>query len=148
MFDKIDINQMKIFGVVLVVLLCVDLPMILIINNKIYSDLLSDINKGDSVPIFNKIIYGLCAYLLVAFGIYYFCLNQSYLHVVLFAAVVFGVYDFTNLSIIANYNFKAASIDIGWGILCTLIVTIITSIISPMVISSAHPEIVTTTEVH
>ncbi len=75
-------------------------------------------------------------YIFIAIGILYFVLpkaNGNYLHALLwgflFGAVTYGIYDFTNYSILANWPLRITLIDFIWGItLCgitSLVVTLI-----------------------
>lgn len=130
------LNQIKVFGVVLVVLLAIDIPWIFF--NPSYKTLSEKINGSNSVSTMNKILYASVVYILLAVGIQYFCVNQnSYLNAVVLGLVVYGVYNFTNLSFIANYDVKTGSIDTVWGMALFLIVTAISLIISRMIISVA-----------
>jgi uncharacterized membrane protein len=68
-------------------------------------------------------------YLFIAGGIVLFVLprvNGNYLMALvwgaLFGAVTYGVYDFTNFSILNNWPFKITLVDFIWGItLCALV---------------------------
>jgi uncharacterized membrane protein len=70
----------------------------------------------------------LLVYFAISFGICFFVLNKagnSYLHGALcgalFGAVVYGVYDFTNFAVLANWPFYLSLIDLVWGmVLCGL----------------------------
>jgi len=124
-------NELKIFGIVLGVLLAIDLPMILFFNSQRYTTLFKNINGTNTINTLNIVLYSAACYILLAFGIYYFGLKQnSYMNAIIFGIVVFGVYDFTNLATIANYDFGTAIMDVGWGTILSLIVTIISSILS------------------
>ena len=125
------INEIKVFGIVLAVLLAVDLPMILYINSQRYTNLFKKINGANEVSTFNMVLYSVICYSILAYGIYYFGLKQnSYLNGLILGLVVFGVYDFTNLATIANYDLNTAIMDVGWGTILCLIVTIISTIIA------------------
>lgn len=63
-------------------------------------------------------------YIAIATGIIYFVLpraHQEPMHALfwgmLFGAVTYGIYDFTNFSILANWPFKITVIDFIWGII-------------------------------
>ena len=77
-------------------------------------------------PVFN-IWFGLVAWLLLTFGIYYFVIpkSESYgdalLNGSIFGLVVYGAYDFTNLAIL-NWSLLASVVDIFWGgVLCAVV---------------------------
>lgn len=73
-------------------------------------------------------------YLFIAIGILYFVLpkaNGNYLTALIagaiFGAVTYGIYDFTNHAILANWPLKMTIIDFIWGItLCSLSSMIVT----------------------
>lgn len=125
------INEMKVFGIVLAVLVIIDLPMIMFINKKKYEDLFKGINGDASVSSLNKYLYGTLSYFVLALGIYFFCVKQkSYLNAVILGLVVFGVYDFTNLASIAKADVGTGFMDIGWGMTLCLLVTVIGSLLA------------------
>ena len=75
-----------------------------------------------------SIWYGLCAWALIAFGIHFFVLRNSFtakdalIHGALFGFVLYGVYDFTNLATISTWTTEFAFSDIIWGsILCATV---------------------------
>lgn len=67
-------------------------------------------------------------YVFIALGIVYFVLpkaNGDYLRALVsgavFGAVTYGIYDFTNYAILANWPYKITIIDFCWGVvLCSL----------------------------
>lgn len=115
------------FFIVLVVYLVLDLPMILLINKDMYKNLFESINNGAIVDSTNIIIGGIVAYLLLAYGLYIFAIkNKSIFNGALFGLVVYGVYNFTNLAVIAKYDLIPSVIDTVWGtILCSMITYIV-----------------------
>ena len=115
------------FFIVLVVYLVLDLPMILLINKDMYKKLFESINNGAIVDSTNIIIGGIVAYLLLAYGLYIFAIkNKSIFNGALFGLVVYGVYNFTNLAVIAKYGLIPSVIDTVWGtILCSMITYIV-----------------------
>jgi uncharacterized membrane protein len=70
----------------------------------------------------------LIVYIAISLGIYFFVLDKagnSYLYALLwgafFGAVVYGIYDFTNFAVLANWPFHLVLIDLVWGmVLCGL----------------------------
>ena len=115
------------FFIVLVVYLVLDLPMILLINKDMYKNLFESINNGAIVDTTNIIIGGIVAYLLLAYGLYIFAIkNKSIFNGALFGLVVYGVYNFTNLAVIAKYGLIPSIIDTVWGsILCSMITSVV-----------------------
>ena len=118
---------MEEFFIVLVVFLVLDLPMITFINKDMYKNLFDNINNGSIVDTSNMIIGGIVAYLLLAYGLYIFAIkNKSIFNGALFGLVVYGVYNFTNLAVIAKYGLIQSVIDTVWGtILCSMITYIV-----------------------
>jgi len=115
------------FFIVLVVFLVLDLPMITLINKDMYKNLFASINNGEIVDSSNIIIGAIVAYLLLAYGLYIFAIkNKSIFNGALFGLVVYGVYNFTNLAVIAKYGLTQSIIDTVWGtILCSMITYIV-----------------------
>lgn len=115
------------FFIVLVVFLVLDLPMITFINKEMYKNLFDNINNGSYVDTSNMIIGAIVAYLLLAYGLYIFAIkNKSIFNGALFGLVVYGVYNFTNLAVIAKYGLIQSVIDTTWGtILCSMITYIV-----------------------
>jgi uncharacterized membrane protein len=115
------------FFIVLVVFLVLDLPMITLINKDMYKNLFASINNGEFVDSSNIIIGAIVAYLLLAYGLYIFAIkNKSIFNGALFGLVVYGVYNFTNLAVIAKYGLTQSIIDTVWGtILCSMITYIV-----------------------
>ena len=115
------------FFIVLVVFLVLDLPMITYINKDMYKKLFDNINNGATADSTNIIIGAIVAYLLLAYGLYIFAIkNKSIFNGALFGLVVYGVYNFTNLAVIAKYGLIQSIIDTVWGtILCSMITYIV-----------------------
>ena len=112
--------------IVLVVYLVLDLPMILSINKDMYKNLFDNINDGAIVELSNIIIGGIVAYLLLAYGLYNFAIvEKSVYKGALFGLVVYGVYNFTNLAVIAKYGLTQSIIDTVWGSFVSLTTTLI-----------------------
>ena len=112
--------------IVLVVYLVLDLPMILSINKDMYKNLFDNINDGAIVELSNIIIGGIVAYLLLAYGLYNFAIvEKSVYKGALFGFVVYGVYNFTNLAVIAKYGLTQSIIDTVWGSFVSLTTTLI-----------------------
>ena len=128
MFSMISgsaLNEIKIFGIVLTVFLILDVPMVFFINNKMYADQFLKIN-GTSYSGMYVIIFAILSYLTLALGIYYFAVKQnSYLNAAILGFVIYGVYNFTNLAVLKQYEFKTGAIDIAWGTTLCLLVTAI-----------------------
>lgn len=127
-------NQLKIFGLVLFVFLLVDLPMLLLINKKMYTDQFAKL--GESPKGYIVYVYAALCYVIMAIGLQYFAVSQnSLLNAVVLGFVVHGIYNTTNLSTLNNYEIKTAAIDTAWGTALYAIVYLIVSLLSYMLIS-------------
>ncbi len=113
------------FIVILVLLLIIDIPMITIINKKMYSDAFFKINNGNISTGSIGIISAIICYLLLTFGIYYFIVspeinnitsyNKTFIKGLLLGLLVYGVYNTTNKSTINKYSTLVTIIDTIWG---------------------------------
>ena len=113
------------FIIIKVLLLIIDIPMITIINKKMYMDAFYKINNGNiSTGLSGKISAIIC-YLLLSFGIYYFIVspeinnsknyNKIFIKGLLLGLLVYGVYNTTNKSTINKYSTLVTFIDTMWG---------------------------------
>ena len=71
---------------------------------------------------------GLIAWLLIAVGVFVFAINpsstfsQAMLYGALLGFIIYGVYDFTNLSFLVNYPKLFIVVDVIWGsVVCSMI---------------------------
>jgi len=99
---------------ILIILLILDIPMISYVNNKMYFSMFNKINNGQVMTINNnKIISAIIAYLLLAFGLYYFIKNKN--DAFILGIIIYGVYNTTNYFTINNYSMEVAIKDTLWG---------------------------------
>tara|TARA_B110001469_G_C9343781_1_gene181929 strand:- start:155 stop:514 length:360 start_codon:yes stop_codon:yes gene_type:complete len=65
------------------------------------------------------------AYLFIIFQVYYFIIipKSSLLFAFLLGTTTYGIYEFTNYSVIKNWNILVASIDTLWGGILYLLTT-------------------------
>ena len=130
------LDQLKIFGLVLFVFLLVDLPMILFVNKKMYTDQYSKL--GESPKGFIVYVYAALCYVIMAISLQYFAVNQhSFLNAIVLGFAIHGIYNTTNLATLNNYEIKTAAIDTAWGTVLYGIVYLIVSLLSYMLISPA-----------
>jgi uncharacterized membrane protein len=56
-------------------------------------------------------------YIILVFGLYYFIIKQrkSVMDAALLGFVIYGVYEFTNKSIIKDWTYFTAVLDVTWG---------------------------------
>jgi len=122
--------MLKVYILILVLFLVIDLPVILWLNKDMYSNMLNKINGNTIGNTTNMIIGGIIAYLLLALAIYYFIVMPAietskdnplidYYNIILkgciLGLVIYGVYDGTNLATINNFGMKEAVADMIWG---------------------------------
>lgn len=122
------------FFVTIVTVFILDMIWLGFLAKQIYTDnigMLLRKSAGMMTPIWPAAVV---VYICIAIGIMYFVLpkaNGNYLQAlvagVLFGAVTYGIYDFTNYSILANWPYKITIIDFIWGmVLCGLSSVIVT----------------------
>ena len=123
------------FIVILVLFLLIDIPMITLINKKMYMDSFDKINGAEMNTGKQGIMGAISAYLLLALAIYYFILEdtkidtKSYRDVFIkgfiLGLVIYGVYNTTNLATINNYSIKVSIVDTIWGSFLTGLISIL-----------------------
>jgi len=76
-------------------------------------------------------ITAIITYLLLAFSLYYFIIlpKKSYLDAFLLGLVIFGIYDFSNLTIFEKYNLNLGLIDTIYGATIFTLITFIINLI-------------------
>lgn len=115
---------LKQFLIVLVLLLLFDGIMLGIILKSTWNKTISSLQQSLFIP---RLQYGVIAYLLLTLGVYYFLIksNRSVLDGFLLGLFVYGVFDFTNLTLFTRYPLSVALIDTLWGgVLFAMIVAI------------------------
>jgi uncharacterized membrane protein len=103
-------------------LIGIDLVWITLIVNKMYQEALFDILRTN--PIIWSAVF---AWILIPLGIVLFTvpksknIKQSLLYGALYGLILYGVYDFTNYSILGPYTLTITLADILWGtFLCSI----------------------------
>jgi uncharacterized membrane protein len=103
------------------ILITLDVMWILLFMRKKYATQIQNIQASRMKPNF---IAGLLAYALMIIGLCAFVLpkiakdsvlKSSIFHGGLFGLVVYGIFDFTNMSILQKWDIPLALIDITWG---------------------------------
>ena len=111
------VTEIKLFFVVLLIYVILDLSMKLVIPTPYKDAYVSNLTKingdGNPWPVGVKLWgYLTLGYLLGAFGIYYFCVKQNnYLNALFFGIIVYGIYNSANVATITNYDMKLAAFD-------------------------------------
>jgi uncharacterized membrane protein len=119
---------LKLFVSSLLCLFVLDMLWLGVIANQLYNDQIGSLLRKSGESMAPNWPAAAVVYLAIAIGILFFVLPRAegnYLHALLwgalFGAVIYGVYDFTNFSILANWPLKITLIDFVWGIvLCSL----------------------------
>ena len=116
------------FIVILCLFLVIDLPVILYFNKAMYQEQFKRINNGDINSGVHIWISGAIAYLLLAFGIYFFIVkqelindNQDYKNIFIkglsLGLIIYGIYNGTNKATINEWGTKESIVDTVWGTL-------------------------------
>ena len=115
------------FIVVLLVITIIDIPVITQLMKPSWKKMIENIQM---TPFRVKVYPIIIPYILMAFGIVRFVLpNVSEIHVLrdsfiyggVLGLIIYGIFDFTNYSLISKYDINLSIIDILWGcILFTL----------------------------
>lgn len=104
-----------------IILITLDVVWILLFMSKKYATQIRNIQKSRMQPNF---LAGLLAYALMIIGLCAFvlpkvdkesALKKSISYGGLFGLVVYGIFDFTNMSILKKWDRQLAVIDIMWG---------------------------------
>lgn len=131
-------NTLKCIGIIIVVIMVIDLPMILKINKEMYSKNFDDINGLQPSNSWRQIISGIICYLFLGIGIYYFVMDSgskdmSYLELAkrsaIFGLITYGIYNTTTLVTINQYKLETAAVDTVWGICLMILTTFISKFI-------------------
>lgn len=126
-------NRVLVYIIILVYYLLFDGLMIMLYMGKTFKDMVRKIQNGEEMK--PKIIPAILAFVVLAFGIYYFIIDKvrdnniimdSAKLAIPFGFVIYAVYDFTNLATLNKYSVKTAIIDIMWGSFLAFLVTVAT----------------------
>lgn len=114
-------NFTKIFSISLIVIAIIDIPVISQIMSPMWKKMIFKIQQ--SPMILNK-KYALVAYVLLATALSIFSipnirnthiLSDSIYYGGILGLVIYGIFDFTNLAILQNYNLRVGIVDTFWG---------------------------------
>lgn len=122
-------NTTQVFLIVCLLYLIIDIPWIGFVVNKVYQDLVRSIQLEDlSLKFFSAFL----TYLLMSFGLTYLTMRtarsgkEAAINGAIFGLVMYGVFDFTNMSIFKKWGFKVSIIDIIWGTFLSATVAFLT----------------------
>lgn len=113
-----NVSKNRDFFKILCILLLIDIPVITYFNSEMYFSMFKKINNNQDMIIDKtKIISGIIAYLLLAFGLYYFIVNKNLTKndAFILGIIIYGVYNTTNYFTINNYLIDVAIKDTLWG---------------------------------
>lgn len=121
-------NKLWTFLTLFLIVLIIDVPVISFVFRKLWETSIKTIQGTDMII---KPGYAFITYLLIPLGILLFVyplidktnwIQTSLLYGFLFGIIVYGVFDFTNLTILDKYPLNVAVIDTLWGgVLCALV---------------------------
>ena len=116
---------MNTFIISSVLLVVIDVVYLYFIGKSVFDKAVFAIQKS---PIVAKMPPAIFTYVLMAFILNYFIIsvNKSPFDAFILGFCTYGIFDFTNLAIFKNYNFKTAIIDTLWGAILFFVVTFIT----------------------
>lgn len=129
--------SVKIFLLSLLFMIILDMIWLGVVARNLYMQQIGLLmRKANGVPALNWSV-AFIVYLLLMFGIFTFVLpkaNGNLFHAVLwgglFGAIIYGIYDFTNLATLANWPLTISIIDLIWGIfLCAATSVIATKLL-------------------
>lgn len=129
---------LKIFITTFFVSLIIDYLWVGLLMHKFYDTELGSIGRRLNGALSAHIPSVLFVYILLAVGITFFVIpmttDASLLQTAgigaLFGLVLYGVYDFTNYGVLANYSLKLLVVDVLWGtFLCGTVTFIVSSVV-------------------
>lgn len=117
--------DIKVILAIIIILLILDLLWIKFIVGNIWKKNVETVQK-DSMKV--NSLFAILSYIIIIFGLIYFVqryinvdnyIRQSLINGFLFGAVLYAVFNFTNLALFKNYNTTTGFIDTMWGgVLC------------------------------
>lgn len=117
-------RAVKIFAIILPVLLALDLAWLGVIMKNFYSEQLGDLARRQGSSLAPRWGAAILVYALIPAGLVLFVrpmleTNASYWKAfawgALYAFVVYGVYDLTNLAVLDRWTLRLTVADIAWG---------------------------------
>ena len=125
------IEQLKIFLVLFILVILIDIPVINFLFKNRWEKTIKNI-QGSTLNI--NVIYAFITYILIPLGLLIFVypkidnnnwLQSCIIYGFLWGFISYGIFDFTNLSLISKYPIDLAIIDTIWGgILCATVLVI------------------------
>jgi uncharacterized membrane protein len=134
--DDDSMQMAKLFFSTMIVFFLIDMMWLGFIAKNTYSEHIGSLLRKSGDMMTPNWYAAVIVYAILALGVMLFVLtrtNGNYLQAIiwgaLFGFVIYGVYDFTNYSILANWSLKITLIDLVWGtFLCSTVSVIATYI--------------------
>ena len=128
--------EIKYLLVILGLFLIIDIPMISIINGKMYYEQFKRINREEIKIGHHTYLSAIFAYLLLTIGIYNFIVKPEikkdkidylsiFINGMILGLVIYGIYNGTNMATINEWGMKEFIIDTTWGTLLSGILSIL-----------------------
>lgn len=97
-----------------IIIFIIDILFITYVFSHQYKPLIKSVQKSTMEV---NYISALMTYLIMIFGLYYFIIKdrRSILDAVILGMFVYGVFAWTNYSLLKNWSFRVAVIDTVWG---------------------------------
>jgi uncharacterized membrane protein len=118
-----DTKKIKTYFITLAIVLILDFIWLFLIMKSFYDNQLSNFLRPENIPIWSAIF----AWALIPLGIVLFVdklaknNKQIIIYGALYGFILYGLYDFTNYAILANWPLQMVIVDVLWGIiLCSL----------------------------
>jgi len=116
---------MNTFIISAILLVAIDAVYLYFIGKPVFEKAVFAIQKTKLVA---KMPPAVFTYVLMAVTLNYFIIsvNKSPFDAFILGFCTYGIFDFTNLAIFKNYNFKTAIIDTLWGSILFFVTTLLT----------------------
>ncbi len=114
-------HDLKLFLFALITYLILDYFWLSIMKSFYVGEMVGSIRKKF------RLFPGFLVYILLSIGLVLFVLpkeNAVWLSA-LYGFIVYGIYNFTNLSLLNNWTIRLTAVDIAWGIVLNMLVTVI-----------------------
>ena len=130
---KSFLEHAKIITILAIILLSIDLIWINWIAFPIYAGTVRNIQGSVMEP---NVIAAILAYIIFVVGLVYLVVDrvetwqEAVLYGALFGFVVYGIFDFTNLTMFKKWTWRVTIVDIIWGIvLCGSVAGIVKALL-------------------
>jgi uncharacterized membrane protein len=117
-------QALKVFAIILPVFLVLDLVWLGVVMRSFYSAELGDLARREGTSLAPRWEAAILVYLLIPAGLVFFVgplldnnasLWKAFGWGAMYALVVYGVYDLTNLAVLERWSVRMTAADIAWG---------------------------------